>query len=356
MSEIPSERQRQEPLLVMEVQRDTKRGVGPITKWYNESAWHGMGLFGESFLLFSVGTLKPFWAALYPDCIETHEDCSIRLTSSLTSSAVVGIIFGMIVIGTMANSLGRRKGSILTASIMSLSALLLYFCALSFSGQDDSKTLFTCMSILLFAFGVGVGGEYPLSAVSANERALAVLQTRMNSVKEEGDVGGDGTIRIESSRGKKVLLVFTMQGMGIFLNSLLITTLLLVTKQTGSYGDVNLNDNNGGVSGTYSSSALRFIWHFVYALASLILVYVTISRYMHLEESEVWLNDRHNRSMNNYNAHVTEIESQQGLNRSHYPLLFKNYWHRIFGASLSWLVWGKFNSIRLLTLLFLIFF
>ena len=29
--------------------------------WLFQCAWPGMGLFGESFLLFSIGTLKPIW-------------------------------------------------------------------------------------------------------------------------------------------------------------------------------------------------------------------------------------------------------------------------------------------------------
>ena len=333
-----TDQQREQPLLL---EPSAKESIGPITKWYNESAWYGMGLFGESFLLFSVGTLKPFWVALYPDCFETHEDCSVRLTSSLTVSAVVGIIVGMIVIGTLANSIGRRKGSMLTATLMSSSALLSYVCSLFFSNRDDSKKLFTSMSILLFVFGIGVGGEYPLSAVSANERAMSIIHSRSILAASSGEMGRDGNIAIESSRGKKVLLVFSMQGMGIFINSLFITALLVITKQTGSNGDVDINQNDEGLAGEYSSAALRFIWHFVYAVAALILVYVTVSRYMHLDESEIWVNDRNNRAMNEYSAHTNEFIKQRKQNITHYTLLFKNYWHRIVGTSLSWLLWGK---------------
>jgi hypothetical protein len=32
-----------------------------LTQWLYETFWPGMGLFGESYLLFSIGTLRPIW-------------------------------------------------------------------------------------------------------------------------------------------------------------------------------------------------------------------------------------------------------------------------------------------------------
>eukprot|EP00985_Skeletonema_marinoi_P030903 scaffold34657_cov66-Skeletonema_marinoi.AAC.1 len=34
---------------------------------------HGLGLFGESYLLFSIGTLRPLWEALYPLCFSNED-------------------------------------------------------------------------------------------------------------------------------------------------------------------------------------------------------------------------------------------------------------------------------------------
>mmetsp|Transcript_27975 Transcript_27975/g.43479 ORF Transcript_27975/g.43479 Transcript_27975/m.43479 type:complete len:558 (+) Transcript_27975:302-1975(+) len=313
---------------------------GPISRWYHESAWHGMGLFGESFLLFSVGTLKPFWVALYPECWDTHEECSSQLTSSITSSVVFGIIVGMIVIGTLANSIGRRRGSILTASIMSSAALLLFLCTLFGARGDNPSLLFTTTSCLLFLFGVGVGGEYPLSAASASERAIGSLRERLQDATSAYDGGLlDNHV---TDRGKKVLLVFTMQGLGIFLNTFLITILLVVTGQIdGASGDVSFkNGNDSDVSGNYSSTALRFIWQSVYAIAAAILIYVAISRYLHLPESSVWADDRNQRELNASNGSADNISPQSTDGRSsHANLLWRNYWHRILGSSLSWLLW-----------------
>ena len=56
--------------------------------------------------------------------------------------------------------------------------------------DDDPSRLFGCMSALLFVFGVGVGGEYPISAASANERAMVEMRKRM--IEEEDVRGGGG--------------------------------------------------------------------------------------------------------------------------------------------------------------------
>ena len=77
--------------------------------------WHGLGLFGESYLLFSIGTLRPIWETLYPNCF-SGEECRPWLTfQSLSYCVVLGVMAGMVVIGLMAGRVGRRRGSIITA-------------------------------------------------------------------------------------------------------------------------------------------------------------------------------------------------------------------------------------------------
>jgi len=88
------------------------------------SLWHGLGLFGESYLLFSIGTLRPLWEMLYPSCFDEYDNstCPRPYLSykSITYSVVLGVMVGMIVLGVLANSMGRRRGSIVTASLMAV--------------------------------------------------------------------------------------------------------------------------------------------------------------------------------------------------------------------------------------------
>ena len=71
--------------------------------------WHGLGLFGESYLLFSVGTLRPLWEKMYPDRGCRDSSCD-ALYDSIALHAVLGIAAGMIAIGALADKLGRRGG------------------------------------------------------------------------------------------------------------------------------------------------------------------------------------------------------------------------------------------------------
>ena len=132
-------------------------------------------------------------------------------------------MLGMIIIGTLAGSIGRRKCSLLNASVMVGGATLLVIASCFLSGQFDSgqqniedydyndaarsyneqissssrpDVLFQVMSISLFIFGIGVGGEYPLSASLASERAMTALNERRRLEEEEETT----TLEMMSSR------------------------------------------------------------------------------------------------------------------------------------------------------------
>ena len=197
--------------------------------------WHGLGLFGESYLLFSIGTLRPLWQELYPTCFSSNNNndatdddynnnnnssssCSnpYLTYNSLSYSVVLGVMLGMIIIGNLAGNIGRRKCSLLNASVMVGGSTLLVVSSWFLSGQFDSSdyynsgqqniedydydaaaaggdsnnysrpdVLFQVMSISLFIFGIGVGGEYPLSASLASERAMMRLNERRRLEEEE---------------------------------------------------------------------------------------------------------------------------------------------------------------------------
>lgn len=266
---------------------------------------------------------------------------------------------------------------------MSFGSILLTLSSIFLSSSPS--VLFPVMSLSLFIFGVGVGGEYPLSASSASERAMLDMNNRRLEEKEElnenmknalntplrnnrlaqnstmsdtntnvnswqtvanggvgvrssdntnltpivesygnesGGVGGvpqfdgSGTMSNNSlssekakpiTRGREVLLVFSMQGMGIFANSLILTFLLVVSRNRGvdqeeENEDAQLNNfysddesfkaNFNDASNSYQQSTLLNIWRITYATGAMILLYVLVSRIIHLTESEVWMNDR----------------------------------------------------------------
>lgn len=293
--------------------------IPSIQKWFRDSAWPGMGLFGESYLLFSIGTLKPVWEILFPECLTTHSSCSKTLTSSLSYSVVLGVITGMIAIGYLANDMGRRKGSLLTATLMALGALGMLLSSFLFS--NDAHSLFISMVVLLAIFGIGVGGEYPLSASSASEKCIQHGNSTMDS-------------RTDNKKGRRVLLVFTMQGMGIFVNSLTQSILLVFTKQFGHYIIIGkyYNDDAPSFIFNYDTIALLWIWRIIYAIGAGFLVYVLISRFIHLEESEAWASDKEQQRKQQQSGTLLPSSSARSL-------LFRFYGMRLFGASMTWLLW-----------------
>ena len=335
-----------------------------------------MGLFGESYLLFSVGTLKPVWEMLYPDCWmgDGGGVCSTALLNSITYALVVGVILGMVLLGTVASRIGRRAGSIATASLMTIGAVGMSICSMILS--DHPSFLFGSMAMLLFLFGIGVGGEYPISAASANERAMVELKSRLSREKRHPDEATADDSAEHIGRGRNVLLVFTMQGVGVFCNALTIMALLLITKQVGD---------------EYDSQMLLAIWQITYAVGAIILSYVLIIRILYLEESQVWASDKEMREdemsididsdfkyeagspptspmYNSLDAalgeqvlsslsmpsgtsstfadtgiqtlqHVPSTTSEDDRNSSANYLLLRNYGYRLLGTSLSWLLW-----------------
>jgi MFS family permease len=323
-------RSRQEPLLLSNTTNNTNtrppQDEAPqsqqpscctiITEWLCEAVWPGLGLFGESYMLFSIGILTPIWQRLFPNCFLYHTVCSPRLLHSLSLSVVFGIISGMLFFGLLANCafMGRRRGSIATALFMSCGALGLTVASFvlvdngnTHDGDDDDdddgssnnsnsreQLLVIVMSMCLFMFGLGVGGEYPLAAASASEKAMEQLQQRKQleereSVKQQQDQGQGQTCKSvvvmmmpDHSRGRKVQLVFAMQGMGIFCNSLLMTLLLLVFRDSSTNNDPDENVVNS------ITSSLIFIWRITYSLGTLVLLGVLLSRCWFLQESSVW--------------------------------------------------------------------
>lgn len=409
--------------------------------------WHGLGLFGESYLLFSIGTLKPIWETLYPSCFDESDDtqCAHPYLSykSITYSVVTGVMIGMVLLGILANTFGRRRGSILTASLMALGAICMTVSSIVLS--FNPSILFPVMSLSLFVFGIGVGGEYPLSASSASERAMAAMKERRaaesdherriqnllsddpelwqtlsdekralsmspvevrsmlsdNNILSTDGVGESGirshiplsptitttdtrnslnsqNVRLRT-RGKEVLMVFSMQGAGIFVNSLLLTFLLMLRQRNGE----NYNE------GENQFLSLLNIWRITYAIGTLILAYVLVSRVLYLTESEVWAHDRAEREVQHHvkesqpsceppevgpkNEEIpgitqtlsgitlgsqfdglgstnldgckivpTLVESIKGKNDSQTikaSLLLQHYGVRLFGTSLTWLLW-----------------
>jgi MFS transporter, PHS family, inorganic phosphate transporter len=143
----------------------------------------GMGFFTDAYDLFVIGTV----AAI----LKTQWNLSTSQTSWVTGAAILGAFIGAFTFGRMADVWGRKTVYTAVAAIMILGAL-----ASAFSPN------FLFLVGARFVLGLGIGGDYPVSAVLMSEYSNRV------------------------DRGRLVGLVFSMQALGLIVGPLVGLVLL----------------------------------------------------------------------------------------------------------------------------------
>ncbi|HEX3487886.1 MAG TPA: MFS transporter [Streptosporangiaceae bacterium] len=143
----------------------------------------GMGFFTDAYDLFVIGIvvalLKPEWG------LSTNQ-VSLLNSVTLAASAVGAIVFGRI-----ADMLGRKR-------IYGYEVLILAIGAIASAFAPNYWFLLVCRAVL----GIGIGGDYPVSATIMSEYSG------------------------KKSRGRMVGLVFAMQGAGLIIGPLIASILL----------------------------------------------------------------------------------------------------------------------------------
>ena len=143
----------------------------------------GMGFFTDAYDLFVIGIVVVL--------IETEWKLSTTQVSWLNSATLLASAVGAIVFGRIADILGRKK-------IYGYEVLILAFGAIA-SAFSPNYTFLLVSRIIL---GIGIGGDYPVSATIMSEYSS------------------------KATRGKMVGLVFSMQGAGLVVGPLIAAILL----------------------------------------------------------------------------------------------------------------------------------
>lgn len=143
----------------------------------------GMGFFTDAYDLFIIG------AALL--LIEAQWHPTKTMIGLLGSTALIAAFVGAFVFGRLADLYGRKKIYGIVAALMALGALASAF----------SPNIWWLL-IFRFIMGLGIGGDYPVSAVLMSEYANT------------------------KDRGKLVGLVFSMQAVGLVVGPIVAVTLL----------------------------------------------------------------------------------------------------------------------------------
>jgi MFS transporter, PHS family, inorganic phosphate transporter len=143
----------------------------------------GMGFFTDAYDLFVIGIVVAL--------LKTEWSLSTSQISWINSATLLASAVGAIVFGRVADILGRKR-------IYGYEVLILAFGALASALSPNYTFLLVCRIIL----GIGIGGDYPVSATIMSEYSG------------------------KQSRGRMVGLVFAMQGAGLIVGPLVAAILL----------------------------------------------------------------------------------------------------------------------------------
>eukprot|EP01134_Creolimax_fragrantissima_P006604 CFRG6604T1 len=314
------------------------------SKWFLEWSIPGVGMFLESYTIFSTGQIKSVWNSAYPTCWDLHgsqecpnlikcaglfpgsanvsalssqclpdggyaEDmlCDEKVINSISYTEFAGIMTGMLVLSLLADRIGRKVGSIITSTLMALGILLMAM-ALPTMGLNAMFIWFTTSFVI---YGIGVGGEYPISATSAAERS-----------QKHSEPG---------SRGKDITLTFSLQGMGAVAGSLVIIAMLGITGQITP--DCTTPNNN---SMGYNEKSLGIVWRTTYGIGAAMSLLVLVYRYFFLSESDVW-NEATERSKRKLaeGVHIYDLRKPHVA----YGIALRHYWPRLMATAGVWFLW-----------------
>lgn len=156
----------------------------PLSRFHHRAVViSGMGFFTDAYDLFVIGTV----AAIVT--VQWH--LSTVQTSWVTGSAILGAFVGAFVFGRIADVLGRKTVYVTVAVIMVVGAI-----------ASALAPGFAFLVVARFVLGLGIGGDYPVSAVLMSEYSN------------------------RTDRGRLVGLVFSMQAIGLIVGPLVALVLL----------------------------------------------------------------------------------------------------------------------------------
>ncbi|GCE19849.1 MFS transporter [Dictyobacter kobayashii] len=145
----------------------------------------GMGFFTDAYDLFIIGValaiLTPLWH------LNTFE------VSLIGSTSLIAAALGSIIFGRIADFVGRKAIYGFTLIVLAIGAI-----------ASALAPNLICLLIFRFILGLGIGGDYPLSATLMSEYAN------------------------RKDRGKLITMVFSMQGAGLVLAPLIAIVLLSI--------------------------------------------------------------------------------------------------------------------------------
>ncbi|KAL1219751.1 putative inorganic phosphate transporter 1-8 [Cardamine amara subsp. amara] len=175
-------------------------------QWYHFKAIivAGMGLFTDAYDLFCIAPVMKMISHVYYN----GDSINTAVLSTSYAIALLGTATGQLVFGYLGDRVGRRRVYGLCLIIMILSS---FGCGFSVCTTRRSCVMVS-LGFFRFILGLGIGGDYPLSATIMSEFAN------------------------KRTRGAFIAAVFSMQGLGILVSSAVTMAVCVVFKISGGGG------------------------------------------------------------------------------------------------------------------------
>ncbi|KAF3038450.1 hypothetical protein E8E12_001637 [Didymella heteroderae] len=263
----------------------------PMRQYFRNYVIPGAGLGLEGYVLFSIGNVRPLLQASFPQCWTTFEICNEIWTQAVDYLEICGIIVGQILVGIIGDWLGRRHGLIQDAVIMFVGLLML---TAAWGVTQNGWVI--CYVWSLFFYGIGVGGEYPMTATAGMENAVGSGKV---STKED-----------RLHRGRKVTGAFLMQGWGQFFNQVILIVLLLIF--------------HSGSAPPYSKTVTQWTYRISFAIPAVGTLWLVYFRYYKMKSASKQL------QLAKKKAHVT------GYDVASLKLTFSYFGPRLVATAGTW--------------------
>ncbi|KAE8421038.1 major facilitator superfamily domain-containing protein [Aspergillus pseudocaelatus] len=136
----------------------------------------GVGFFADAYCIFSVNMVVPMISEVYWGSLDAKPDRVHNYEVGLSIITLAGALVGQILFGIAADIWGRRKMYGLELIVLIFSTLGM---SMASSGKFDSMSIIGVLLFWRFFMGLGVGADYPLSAVICSELAPTRIRGRM---------------------------------------------------------------------------------------------------------------------------------------------------------------------------------
>ncbi|KAF8093103.1 hypothetical protein N665_0390s0011 [Sinapis alba] len=148
----------------------------------------GMGFFTDAYDLFCISMVTKLLGRIYYHKAGTEKPGTLppEVAGAVNGVALCGTLIGQLFFGWLGDKLGRRR-------VYGITLIIMIFCSLGsgISFGNSPKGVMTTLCFFRFWLGIGIGGDYPLSATIMSEYAN------------------------KKTRGAFIAAVFAMQGFGI---------------------------------------------------------------------------------------------------------------------------------------------